>query len=209
MLFNVLIAVGIFFVILIPSSLLSTKLTKKTILSAVVTQIGFIVMSLITTFLCIGSDFTAIGIRPSNGYILLATIFSLIVALPMAYMGEMYGKNYEGPLKVEKTMEFILIFMILAPTAEELVFRGVIETYLILTTTPTIAVTVPAILFAFIHIAPFKNAPKKLMYIIVTSAFLLGVIAGIMRLLSGSLLPAIAAHITFNLSGKIADKIAR
>jgi membrane protease YdiL (CAAX protease family) len=95
--------------------------------------------------------------------------------------------------------EVTLIYVILAPLAEELFFRGLIQTLLspllqfklrirhIVISTPVIVTT---ILFAFIHASYSAGA---LVFIV-----LLGVLCGYLREKYHSLVPALFAHFVFN-----------
>ena len=97
--------------------------------------------------------------------------------------------------------KFVTIALILAPVGEEMLFRGVLETSLLVWGI-WIATVIPAILFALIHMAPFKGSSPKFMTVIISSAFVLGFLSGYFRAISGSLLPAYVVHMTFNLSSR-------
>ena len=75
-----------------------------------------------------------------------------------------------------------------APLAEELVFRGIIQSRLERAMPAWIAVVLQAALFGLIH-----GTPVQIGY-----AFVMGLLFGYIRHCTGSILPAIAAHAAFN-----------
>lgn len=95
----------------------------------------------------------------------------------------------------------------MAPIAEELVFRGLLEGYLLETAGFMVGILVPAILFTIMHIAPFKRAPKDFLSLILLSAFSLSIIVGTLRFISNSIIPAILTHMIFNVSGRIVSNM--
>ena len=133
---------------------------------------------------------------------MIAFILSILIALPLAYLSMIYGKDFEHPLEIKSFPVYVLVGLILSPIAEEIMFRGVLEGYLLLTTIPWIAIILPAILFSIMHMAPFSKAPRKLVLIVLTSAFILGIIAGTFRYVADSIIPAIITHQCFNIAGK-------
>ena len=58
-----------------------------------------------------------------------------------------------------------------------------------------------AVLFGLAHLCLIGRMPGAMLPVIVLSTTLLGFIAGYFREKTGSLIPAIAAHITFNIVG--------
>ncbi len=115
--------------------------------------------------------------------------------------------NYEPPFLPHSMLEAVLVAFLLAPFGEELMYRGVIEGYLLSRASLLTAVLVPAILFSIMHIIPFSNAPRPVLATVLTGAFLLGVIAGYYRALSNSVIPAFASHSTMNALGFIQYKL--
>ena len=78
--------------------------------------------------------------------------------------------------------------MVVGPLAEELVFRGIIQTRLLRAMPPWTAVVLQAALFGIIH-----GTPIQIVY-----ALLLGLALGFLRSRTGSILPGFAAHAAFN-----------
>ncbi len=92
---------------------------------------------------------------------------------------------------------------------EETIFRGLIQS-VVQARTPfefrlgnirlPFAVLVSALLFAVVHIATVRlGASLSEALFVVCGAFVLGIVAGWLRSMSGSLLPAILAHAIFNI----------
>lgn len=83
-----------------------------------------------------------------------------------------------------------IVGMILPGICEELLFRGVIQTAMTSTGAATAAVFWQAVAFALFHADPLFWLPP----------FLAGLLLGYIRLQSGSIFPAVMAHISLNLS---------
>ncbi len=88
----------------------------------------------------------------------------------------------------------VISVLIIAPITEEFVFRGLILNKLLNAFGPIAAVTISACLFALIH---FMTGDP----LTAVGAFFTGVILGVSLVRTGSLLPAIAAHVFANLAG--------
>ena len=115
-----------------------------------------------------------------------AVLVSLVLALlPESWMEE-YGKAMR--LSTETGLIPALAVVAGAPVAEELVFRGVIQSRLERAMPVWIAIVLQAVLFGFIH-----GTPVQIGY-----AFLMGLLFGYIRYRTGSILPTIAAHAAFN-----------
>lgn len=195
-----------FIIVLFLSSVISIPLMKNKLLSAIITQIGIMTISLLLGLLLLHLDLIDIGIKTCDVIIIIiALLSSLFVALPLAYLSMIYGKDFEHPLEIKNFSLYVIMGLILSPIAEEIMFRGVLEGYLLATTITWIAIVIPAILFSVMHIAPFSKAPRRLLCIVLISAFALGMIAGTVRFISGSIIPSIISHTSFNLAGKIIE----
>ena len=115
------------------------------------------------------------------------------------------------------TWQSILLIWIYASTSEEIFARGLIQGSL----RPLIErginmgrlrislpVLIGATFFGLMHLSLLTlGAPPITVLLIVVFAFVLGVIAGYQREKTGSLLPAIAIHSLFNISGFLASWI--
>lgn len=137
----------------------------------------------------------AAGLRHCSGWTVgfcafgavgLYVLVSLVLALlPEGWMEE-YGKAMR--LSTETGLIPALAVVAGAPLAEELVFRGVIQSRLERAMPVWIAIVLQAVLFGFIH-----GTPVQIGY-----AFLMGLLFGYIRYRTGSILPTIAAHAAFN-----------
>ena len=137
----------------------------------------------------------AAGLRHCSGWTVgfcafgavgLYVLVSLVLALlPESWMEE-YGKAMR--LSTETGLIPALAVVAGAPVAEELVFRGVIQSRLERAMPVWIAIVLQAVLFGFIH-----GTPVQIGY-----AFLMGLLFGYIRYRTGSILPTIAAHAAFN-----------
>ena len=104
-------------------------------------------------------------------------LVSLVLALlPESWMEE-YGKAMR--LSTETGLIPALAVVAGAPLAEELVFRGVIQSRLERAMPVWIAIVLQAVLFGFIH-----GTPVQIGY-----AFLMGLLFGYIRYRTGSILP--------------------
>ena len=207
---NPWIGVLLWFGVFIGGSILGGVCSSKNVkLRAACTPLLFIILSIVVFYFTNG--FAYYGLKMDTFYILISIPIAFVVSLPLSMIASRVAKN-EGtqidPFNFGNLnfLEFSLLFLILAPLGEEFLFRGVLESPL-LEYGILIAVIVPALLFSLIHLQPFKNAPRKFLALIIISAFILGLLAGYFRAVSGSLLPAYAIHAIFNLNGKITNHI--
>ena len=116
----------------------------------------------------------------------LFVLISLVLyLLPERWMAE-YGKAMT--LSTETGLIPALAMVVGAPIAEELVFRGIIQSRLERSLPAWIAVVLQAVLFGLIH-----GTPVQIGY-----AFIMGLLFGLLRWRTGSILPTLAAHAAFN-----------
>ncbi|MCE4620424.1 MAG: CPBP family intramembrane metalloprotease [Desulfurococcales archaeon] len=201
----IIIAITIWAGILIPGTLVGVIISKKTseeLLSGAASQLTFIVMSLtITVSLTNGFEYS--GLRITFCCLFEALLYSgaLAIVIALASMVLHMQYDYEPPFLPRRLIEAVLVAFLLAPFSEELMYRGVVEGYLLSHTSLATAILVPAILFSLMHIIPFNNAPRPVLATVLTGALLLGVIAGYYRAISNSIIPAFASHSTSNIIG--------
>lgn len=104
------------------------------------------------------------------------------------------SKNYFSTLfPAGGTIMFVLSILIIAPIAEEFIFRGLIQTKLRNSMSSILAVCISATFFGIFHIMACPT--------LVLSAFLMGIILAYSYEKTNSLLPPIMAHIAANLAG--------
>ena len=137
----------------------------------------------------------AVGLRRCSGWTAAFSAFAalgLFVAinlalalLPAAWMTDY--SEYMDVLLSDGLLPAVSI-VLMGPLAEELMFRGVIQTRLARAMPAWIAVVLQAVLFGVTHGTPIQMA----------YAFLIGLALGFLRSRTGSILPGFAAHAAFN-----------
>lgn len=137
----------------------------------------------------------AVGLRRCSGWTAAFSAFAalgLFVAinlalalLPAAWMTDY--SEYMDVLLSDGLLPAVSI-VLAGPLAEELMFRGVIQTRLARAMPAWIAVMLQAVLFGVTHGTPIQMA----------YAFLIGLALGFLRSRTGSILPGFAAHAAFN-----------
>ena len=115
-------------------------------------------------------------------YVLTDLALSL---LPEAWMA---AYNADMSVLTSTGLNTFLTMAVLGPLAEELTFRGVIQTRLERAMPPWLALVLQAAIFGLVH-----GTPIQMVY-----AFLMGLAFGFLRRRTGSILPGFAAHAAFN-----------
>ncbi len=128
----------------------------------------------------------AVGIAPTL-YLVVTLVLS---SLPEAWM-ESYAEA-AASLDNPGVVSFIATALV-APVAEEVVFRGLMLSRLRRAMPGWLALVLSAAIFGVCHGHP----------VWITYAFLLGLVFGGMTLRSGSILPSMLAHMMFNGTGEI------
>jgi membrane protease YdiL (CAAX protease family) len=113
---------------------------------------------------------------------------------------------------------FVSVWL-LASTAEEMLFRGLLlgslsplshRAWTVGRCRISLPVTIAAALFGLVHLGLLRMVPAPMVVLIVVSATVAGLVAGYYREKTGSLVPAVAAHMTFNVvSGGIVMILSR
>ena len=103
---------------------------------------------------------------------------------------------------------------LLASTAEEMLFRGLLlgalsplsrRAWTVGRCRISLPVAIAAVLFGLVHLGLMRVMAVPMVVLIVVMATVAGLVAGYYREKTGSLVPAIAAHFTFNVvSGGLA-----
>jgi len=122
-----------------------------------------------------------------------------------------------SPLKGLSFVQIVLLVWVLASVAEEILVRGYVQSYLeplmdrgfsVFHLRISLPVIMSAVFFAVMHIILLATGTSFLTtYIVVVFAFFLGLVAAYQRERTGSILPAIAAHVSFNIGGVIGGAI--
>jgi len=203
----VIIALGLWVVIFVPGGIAGGLISKivsqnRKILSGVVSQVTFIAISL-SVILSFTNGPRLFGLQLDSCCVLRVILYSGVLAgfITLASVFLFREYSYEPPFLPRSIFEFILVALLLAPFSEELMYRGVVEGYLLSHASLLISILVPAILFSLMHAIPYSTAPRPVLATVLLGAFLLGVLAGYYRALSNSIIPAYASHSTMNAIG--------
>ncbi len=101
---------------------------------------------------------------------------------------------------------FVSIWL-LASTSEEMLFRGLLlgslsalsrRAWTVGRCRISLPVAIAAVLFGLVHLGLLRMVPAPMVVLIVVMATVAGLVAGYYREKTGSLVPAVAAHLTFN-----------
>ena len=149
---------------------------------------------------------------PTLEVMVLLSIIGIIAAIVVVVVSEHISptpENMNPPSDKRGRVIFFVVIVLLASIGEEMPFRGflqnILDNSLLLAIdlgwfSITSGAIVSAIVFGMIHIAPAKQMGASVP-VLVLSATLLGLIAGISLTISGSILLPIIIHIEFNLVG--------
>lgn len=214
-LFGLLVVPGIGFI----KNLVETTFINK----GNVTQFAFLVISLVLIFIFSRGKPGTFGFKGSKiKPLLLAVLVSIPAQLGMLVL-MMFLVTVSGVTPPRDNLftslsfiETVLSVWIFASICEEILFRGLLYGFL----QPlkiygfgtgkffvSLPVVVCALMFSLGHLCLLGQIPGIMVFAIVLSTGLLGFIAGYFRETSQSLLPAIAAHMTFNIVGYTVPKL--
>jgi membrane protease YdiL (CAAX protease family) len=122
-----------------------------------------------------------------------------------------------SPLKGLGFLQVVLLVWIFASVAEEVLVRGYVQSYLeplrdrgfsAFRMRISLPVLLSALFFAAMHLILLSTGTSFFAtYIVIAFAFFLGLVAAYQREKTGSLLPAIAAHVSFNIGGVVGGAI--
>lgn len=137
----------------------------------------------------------AAGLRRCSGWTAAFSAFAALglfvaIDLALALLPEEWLAAYNADMAPIASTGLLtaLSIVVIGPLAEELVFRGIIQTRLLRAMPPWTAVVLQAVLFGIVH-----GTPIQIVY-----ALLLGLVLGFLRSRTGSILPGFAAHAAFN-----------
>lgn len=139
---------------------------------------------------------------PKLRYIGLAVLLGLPLAFAAGWLGRLFPAK--GPIDTSGFPLWMLwlYFGVGASIHEEVIFRGLLQsfleqrwmtTFVVFRASLSAAVLFTATLFGIIHLG---SGP-----IVITGAIVLGLVAGELRRRSGSLVPAVIVHALFNVPG--------
>ncbi len=137
----------------------------------------------------------AAGLRRCSGWTAAFCAFAaiglfVVVQLALMLLPAAWLTDYNDHMELLLSTGLIpaLSIAVAGPLAEELMFRGVIQTRLERAMPVWAAVVLQAVLFGVTH-----GTPVQMAY-----AFLMGLVFGLLRSRTGSILPGLAAHAAFN-----------
>lgn len=142
----------------------------------------------------IGPLLRRVGTASDWGLTLLAVPVTVTVALANVWLAtEVLGVPdvdlFQIYFDAGYSLPLVLVLMAVQPAVvEELAFRGIVMERLSALVEPKVALVIAAVLFASLHLA----------FLSIVFLIVLGLIAGWLRLRSGSLYPAIALHLLHN-----------
>ena len=132
----------------------------------------------------------------SFSWVIAATAGGVVIGGAFAYIAARFPARSPLDLSTLRPWMIVIYFIIAAPIQEELIFRGLLQSLVTRGTssqtfwTAHFPVLFTAVLFGVIHVDSG--------IVVAIEAVLLGLIAGELRRLSGSLIPAIVFHALLN-----------
>jgi membrane protease YdiL (CAAX protease family) len=208
--------IGLF---VVPSLGIVKRLLESTPLSpADVTQAVYFVLSMILMLLLSGGKLSTYGFKPApfrplvrailiSAAVELVLLVFMIVSVSLAGPPSMPQQVGQIGRSLQRT---IISVWLVASTCEELFFRGLLYGYLaplkergfgILGKHVSLPVTCCALMFGLGHLCLLGMMPLIVVANIVLATTACGFIAGYFRETTGSLVPAILSHMTFNIVG--------
>jgi membrane protease YdiL (CAAX protease family) len=150
--------------------------------------------------------------RVAGGYGASIT-WGLTLGVIASLVNLLAGAGGIGPVQGLSFIQIVLLVWLLASVAEEVLVRGYVQSYM----TPLVGhgftvfrlrlslpVMISALFFAAMHLVLLASGTSFLTtYLVIVFAFALGLVAAYQRERTGSILPPIAAHISFNIGGMI------
>ena len=189
-----------------------------------ITQICFLLFSLLLIRMLGKGRFGDYGFhgapaRAVGRAVLTALPVSVIVIfLSMVVMGIIYGPS--GPSESEGSsrglFHTVITVWIVASTCEEIFYRGFLQGFLrplkaygfrFIRWRISLPVLVAAATFGLGHLCLLSMMPGPMVGPIVVSCFICGLLAGGFVESTGSILPAIAVHMIFNITGRMLPEL--
>ena len=202
---------------IVPMALVAGGVVPEIIPSGAMTQLMFIILSVLIIFAIGGRERFAVK-RAGFGDLIRASRFAFLLAIVVQVIfylilpGDI--DTGRGPAAGMSFAETVVFVWLLASFAEELFFRGVIQGMLKPFSTYGIklfSLSIPAsavisgLFFGFMHLALLSTgADIRFVSGIVISAVVLGVTAGCFREKTNSIWAAVIVHMIFNMTGTLA-----
>ena len=182
---HVLTALGLWLLVLLSGALAGlliacrVKRENSPILTfGMITQVCFIVFSILIILLLFKGDFRLFGFKMNLNYTLQSLIVSLLLASIMNTLSYRLFRRvkYEPPFLHGNLLLLALVACILAPLGEEILFRGLLESYLLIHTSIEVSIITPSILFAIVHLTSYPKAPGRILILVIVYAFIMGLL---------------------------------
>jgi membrane protease YdiL (CAAX protease family) len=210
--------VGLWVVPSVAVSLGLPSLWPWAVKNSVPTQATFLVLSLLLIWLLGKRDFRTYGLRlpalrPLGMAVLVSAAAMLVFMILMVFVTTAVGPKTpaQGPPQTRfGLLNTIIAVWLIASTCEEFFYRGLLQGFLDSLRTYGLKIgrlyfSVPvifcALAFGLGHLCLLGKVSSFLLPGILVSTTLGGFVAGYYREKSGSIVPAIAAHMTFNIVG--------
>jgi membrane protease YdiL (CAAX protease family) len=195
--------------------------------TGLLTQVTFLVLSLALMAVLARGRLEIFGLRAAplrcvRRAVVVTAVIMLVLLSPMVVgsllgppapaSGPASGPSRGPPPAAGGLVQTIVFVWLIASTCEEVFYRGLLQGWLTPLATIRIGfsrarLSVPVVLcgvaFGLGHLCLLGIVPRPLLVGILVVATLVGLVAGYYREQSGSLLPAIAAHMTGNIVGTL------
>ena len=203
----------------VPSFGLFEGLLKSSwVSSGDITQISYLFISLILIYVFSKGDLSIYGFISIK---LKQLVKPVLVSIPIGFLAIILNiivvvmsgiqPEGEGPPALEQgALKAIISVWVIASICEEIFYRGLILGYLaplkkysfkLLKSRISLPVSISALGFGLGHLCLLGEMNSFFVINIIISATVLGIIAGYYREKTGSIIPAIAVHMTFNIVG--------
>jgi hypothetical protein len=188
--------------------------------SSDITQIVFLVVSLSLIYLFSRGNVETYGLKSVKGSeivkpVLVSIIVSIVitgVGMVLVMLGGEGGVNGTDSIMGSGILKAIISVWIIASISEEVFFRGLLQGFLnplkksginLFKIHISVPIIFSALFFGLGHIGVISFLGTNMTILIIINATILGFIAGYYREKTGSLIPAIVVHMTFNIVGSI------
>lgn len=169
------------------------------------------VFTIIAIFLLTKGKLSKYGFKLPQKTAFRSIALWVIILLVFGYFLSMYFEGGQHPVKDTGLATQVLLFLVVAPILEEIVFRGLIQSYLsrfkhigikIAKGFFSYPVIFAALLFSFAHLPMIirdMNAGLAFSIIFSTYIFCTGILMGYAREKTDSLIPSVIIHFSINL----------
>jgi membrane protease YdiL (CAAX protease family) len=185
-----------------------------------ITQACFLIFSLVLVRAVGKGEFGEYGFRRAparaigRAALIALGVSSLVMFLSIVIMGIIYGSSgapgtHDLPGGLLRT---VITVWIVASTCEEIFYRGFLLGFLkplqvygfrLVRWRVSVPVLVAAATFGLGHLCLLSMMPGAMVGMVVVSCFICGLIAGGFVEITGSILPAVAVHMVFNITGRL------